>query len=270
MLGRQLRILREECGISREDAAKHLRCHPAKVSRLELGQVPFKDADLDTLLTYYRMHDARERAALLSLNARLNEKPWWAPYSNSLAEWYRSYLLLESVAQYIYTYENRFIPGLLQTREYAEATIRDRYTDEEDIQRRVDVRMRRQASILRRRASQIWAIIDNAALEDGLDDPAVMRRQLDFLIRATDLPHVRIQIVKRGACAARSNSFSILRLRSARLSEVVYLEQLDDALFIEDVAKSEPYRIAWSEIGIVACKPEDTRRILEQTLRRCG
>jgi transcriptional regulator with XRE-family HTH domain len=269
ILGHQLRIIREECGVTREGAADHLGCHPTKISRIELGQHPVKDADLVELLEYYGIPKNREGAALLTLNARLNEKKWWAPSSRFLPEWYCSYLELESLARVISTYESRFIPGLLQTKGYAEGTIRENYSDEEDVRRRVDVRMQRQANLLQCHAS-LWAIIDDAALQDGRDDPPVMRKQLEFLIEATELPHITIQIVKHGARASRIDSFSILRLHmfSPRLPEVLYREHLDDALISEDPAKTERYRLAFDRIALVASKPESTRKLLEQKLRR--
>jgi hypothetical protein len=239
---------------------------------MESGQTPFKDTDLDTQLCLYGV-DQNERVSLLTFNARITETPRWAPYRQYLASWYCSYLVLESEARYIFTYENRFIPGLLQTPEYAEAIIRDRFDDDEQVRRLVDIRKHRQNAILKCSptgpATQLWAIIDNAALQDGLDNPGVMRRQIEFLKEVdAAYPHVTVQVVTRGAYAARSNSFSILRLHPTMLAEVVYLEHLNDALFLDHPTQSDPYRIAWSEISLAVNDGQSTSDILDKALDR--
>jgi transcriptional regulator with XRE-family HTH domain len=273
MLGNLLRALRDSAGISPETAARRIGKDRTTLSRLEGGHSPFKDTDLDALLILYRI-DRNERVSLLALNARITETPWWTPYRQHLASWYCSYLVLESAARYIFTYENRFIPGLLQTPEYAEAIIRARFTDDEQVRRLVDIRRHRQDAILEHPslsdpATQLWAIIDNAALQDGLDSPGVMCRQIEFLKRVdAECPHVTVQVVTRGAYAARSNSFSILRLHPSMLAEVVYLEHLNDALFLDRPAQSDPYRLAWSEISLAVDKRLRTSDVLDQALQR--
>lgn len=274
MLGNRLRALRDKAGISPDSAARHICKDRTTLSRLESGLIPFKDTDLDALLSLYGIAGDHERVPLLTLNARLNDTTWWSPYRQHLASWYCSYLVLESAARYIFTYESRYIPGVLQTPEYAEAIIRDRFTDDEHVRRLVDIRRHRQEAILKRPApagpaTQLWAIVDNAALEDGFEDPGVMRRQIEFLKKVdAEYPRVTIQVVARGARAARSNSFSILRLHATMLAEVVYLEHLNDALFLDDSTQSDPYRLAWTEISLAVDKELCTCDVLDQALRR--
>lgn len=274
MLGSRLRVLREAAGVSSDDAAAHIGKNRSTVSRLESGHSPIKDVDLEALLDFYGLRDGQERVALLTLNARLNEKKGWSRYRQHLESWYCSYLVLESAAQSIFTYEARFIPGLLQTPEYAEATIRARFSDDEQVRRLVDIRRYRQSEILRvpsrhHPVAQLWAIIDKTALEDNLDDRGIMRRQIEFLKEAdARYRHVTIQVVTRGAHAARSNSFSILRLRGSMLAEVFYLEHLHDAQFIDDPHRSDTYRIAWNEICLAVNPRQRTQDLLDQALRR--
>jgi uncharacterized small protein (DUF1192 family) len=251
-------------------AGRHLGASVSKITRMERGQVAVKDADLSSLLTLYGVTDGEERLALLQLNNRLNEAKWWTGPDTSLAGWFCSYLVLESIADYIWTYENRFIPGLLQTAAYAEAVIRTRCNDTGMVRRLVEVRMNRQRMILRDKATRLWAVIDQTALDDGPGDPGLMREQMQFLLRATEETNVRIQVVKpgAGAYAARSNSFSILRLPGKRLSEVVYLEHLDRALFLDSPQDSDPYRIAMNEIGVAADEPAATRASIEKAMQR--
>jgi hypothetical protein len=270
ILGRQLRALRESQGITLGAAARHIDGSLSKVTRMELGKVSIKDTDLNEFLTLYGVLDDEERMALLELNCRLNESRWWPAYSDTLPEWLCSYIALESIAKYIWTYEVRFIPGLLQTEAYAEAVISSRCTNNKRTRRLVDLRMRRQHLMLERKAQKLWAIIDHAALDDGLDDPGIMREQIEFLLQAADRPDVTIQVVKPGAGmhAARSNSFSILRLRGQNLSDVVYLEHLDRAFFLDDPNDSDTYLAAMNEIGVAADKPDKAQKALEKALDR--
>lgn len=269
IFGRQLNALRERAGISLEAAGAHLVCDKSKISRIEGGKVTVKDDDLHLLLDLYGEDDREERLALLGFNARLNEPKWWRKRGHLLPEWYCSYLVFESAATLIRTYERHFVPGLLQTKAYAEAVIRCRYTDETQIRRLVDIRMHRQKAVLKKRTAGnqtriLWAMIDKAALDDVFGDPGIMREQIAFLSRALETLNVQIQVVERGALAARSNSFSILRLRGQLLSEVVYLEQIDSAQFFDHPAGSESYRQAFCEIANVAREPSGTQAFLAE------
>jgi hypothetical protein len=239
------------------------------MSRIELGRTGIKDEDLEELLELYGVVDSEERLALLELNRRLNGKKWWDSYSSSFADWFCSYLILESAATYIWTYEGRLVPGLLQTQDYAESIIRTRYTDDEHVRRLIEVRMRRQNMVLGSGAPNLWAIVDHSALTDGVNDLSVMRQQIEFLIEATQFKGVRIQVLgpRSGLCALRNDSFAILRCRGNNLAEVVYLENLESAHFLDKPEESEPYRLAMARIGRAADNPEDTRTTLEAALR---
>ncbi|RSM44999.1 transcriptional regulator [Actinoplanes sp. ATCC 53533] len=267
ILGRSLRLLRESCGFKVKEAAQLIDVSPSKISRIELGRVGIKEVDLDRLLTLYGISDDNERLAFLERNHRLSEPRWWSSYSNHLSEWYCSYLHLESEAKYILEYEVRLIPGLLQTRAYAEAVIRSTCTDEQQVRRLIDVRMRRQRMVLERGAPKLWAIVEHAALVDSFDDSELMQEQIDFLLRITGSSDVRIQVLMpgAGALAFRGNSFSILQMKA---SEVVYMEHLDRAFFLDERKDSEPYRLAMSELVIVADEPRKSRTTLEEISRR--
>ena len=123
LLGTQLRRLREAKGVTREDAGWEIRGSESKISRMELGRVGFKERDVADLLTLYGVHDPTERDALLNLARQANNPGWWHRYSDVLPTWFQSYLGLESSAALIRTYEVQFVPGLLQTPDYARAVI---------------------------------------------------------------------------------------------------------------------------------------------------
>src|SRR2546423_5257397 len=180
LLGTQLRRLRETRGVTREDAGWEIRGSESKISRMELGRVGFKERDVADLLTLYGVHDPTERDALLNLARQANNPGWWHRYSDVLPTWFQSYLGLESSAALIRTYEVQFVPGLLQTPDYARAVIKLSHGHEsaEEIERRVDLRMRRQ-EILRRgdEPPTLWVVIDDASLRRPIGGPPRLPRQ---------------------------------------------------------------------------------------------
>ena len=271
LLGSRLRALREKKKIPRPDAARHIGSSAPTISRIELGQVAVKEHDLERLLELYGVTDSSQRLAYLKLAHQLSARPWWHQQKDLLAGWLCSYLALESVADLIRTYENRFIPGLLQTRAYAEAVIRQDGARGRDLHRRVDVRMNRQQRILERKAS-LWAVVDEATLSNQTAGPAVMREQIDFLtsMAGAERREISIQVlpVEKSAIAAAANSFSILRLRIHNLQDVVYLEQLNSALFLDAPSDCDPYNTAWGRLIVEANKPKETVEFLKQARNR--
>ena len=228
-LGSQLRRRRERAGISREVAGEALRASPAKISRLELGRVGFKERDVLDLLTLYGVTDDTERTQFLALARRANAPGWWHRYSDLLPGWFETYLGLEQASTMIRTYELQFVPGLLQTREYARAVTLLGHEDAEDVERRVELRLRRQEVLTAPGAPTLWAVIDEAALRRSLNGPELLRAQLDHLLAMNELPNVSVQIapLSFGGHAAAGGPFSILRFAEPDLPDIVYLEQLD-------------------------------------------
>ena len=259
MLGRQLRVLQESRRISRAAAERHIGGSHSKISRIESGRTGVKEADLDRLLDLYGVIDLKERQAMLELTSRLNHRQWWHAHGEVLGGWFCSYLVFESIAEYIRTYEVRFIPGLLQTRAYAEAVVRLHYDDEAEVRRRVDARMHRQQVLLQQGTPKLWAVVDEAALSEQIGGPAVMRQQIDFLAHIAEKRQVHIQVLPSGAAGrvGIGNSFSMLRLRLKSLSDIVYLEHIGSALFLENPDDLDPYKLAMSRL-IVAARKADT------------
>jgi Domain of unknown function (DUF5753)/Helix-turn-helix domain len=234
LLGAHLRRLREAQGVSRETAGWEIRSSESKISRMELGRVSFKERDVADLLTLYEVSDAEERAALLTLARDANTPGWWHREGDILPGWFQSYLGLESAAAVIRTYELQFVPGLLQTADYARAVILLGHGKavQAELDRRVSLRMTRQQLLNRPDPPQLWAVIDEGALRRPVGGPDVMRAQLEALIDATKMPNVRLQIIpfEFGGHAAAGGSFSILRFPDQDLPDIVYVEQLDSAL----------------------------------------
>ncbi|MFG2073395.1 helix-turn-helix domain-containing protein [Nonomuraea maritima] len=268
LLGTQLRRLRTEKGISREEAGYSIRASHAKISRLELGQVSFKQRDVADLLTLYGVVDPAERQPLLDLARQANEPGWWHRYSDLLPSWFEVYIGLEGAASIIRTYENQFVPGLLQTPAYARAVIElaHAHAPEDEIDRRVALRMARQKRL--ESGLTLWAVIDEAVVRRMLGGPDVMREQLAYLLEMTAERNVTVQIVtfEHGGHAAAGGPFSILRFPEPELPDVVYMEQLTSALYLDKHADSDHYSGVMNQLGVQAEDPRASRRFLERLL----
>jgi transcriptional regulator with XRE-family HTH domain len=268
-LGTQLRRLREAKGVTREVAGYEIRASESKISRMELGRVSFKERDVADLLKLYGV-EGEEREALVTLARQANSPGWWHPYADLLAPWFQSYLGLEESASLIRTYEVQFVPGLLQTADYAKTVIKlgHKRATEDEIARRIDLRQRRQQVLTRENAPQFWVVIDEGALRRLIGGIDVMREQLRSLIEWSEQPNVRLQLVMfaAGAHSAAGGSFSILRFAEPDLPDVVYSEQLTGAVYLDKRADVDHYAIAMEEVCVEAEPPDDTPGILKRML----
>jgi transcriptional regulator with XRE-family HTH domain len=271
LLGAQLRRLREAKGISREDAGYLIRASESKISRMELGRVGFKERDIADLLSLYGVTHQNERAALLALARQANNPGWWQRYSDILPNWFQTYLGLEEAATLIRTYEVQFVPGLLQTEDYARAVITHGNPGDpaEEIERRVGLRMKRQQLLSRSNAPQVWAVVDEAALRRPMGSQAVMAAQLEHLIKASELPNVTLQVLPFhvGAHAAEAGAFTILRFPEADLPDVVYIEQLTGALYLDKRDDVDAYMAAVDRLSVESAPPRGTVEILSRILQ---
>ncbi|WP_395110746.1 helix-turn-helix domain-containing protein [Actinomadura sp. SCN-SB] len=270
VLGAQLRRLREAGGVSRSDAARAIRATESKISRLELGRSGFKQRDVADLLTLFGVASADERENLLALARRASMPGWWQQYSDVIPSWLELYVGLEEDASMIRTYEVQFIHGLLQTADYARAVIGLRHGEDErdEIERRVQLRLRRQR-ILSRQSPRLWAVIDEAALRRPLGGREVMRAQLRHLIEVTDLPTVTLQIVPFhvGGHPAAGGAFTVLRFAHPEILDMVYLEQVNSALYLDKRSEVDNYKQIMNELCVLAAPPGETCDILNGILK---
>lgn len=272
LLGAHLRRLREAQAVSRETAGWEIRSSESKISRMELGRVSFKERDVEDLLTLYGIDDDEERARLLGLAREANTPGWWHRYGDVLPSWFQSYLGLEAAATLIRSYEVQFVPGLLQTEDYARAVVRLGHgqNNPQEIDRRVHLRMERQRQFTQSRRTQLWAVVDEAALQRPIGGSAVLRAQIESLIDATELPNVRIQVIgfHVGGHAAAGGAFSILRFPQQDLPDVVYIEQLTSALYLDKRDDVEHYTTAMERLCFEADPPERTAEVLKNLLKK--
>jgi transcriptional regulator with XRE-family HTH domain len=270
LVGARLRRLRTDMGLTREEAAESIRASEWKIHRLENGQVGFKERDMVDLLRLYEVSDPGEVAEFLALAREANAPGWWQHYGDVLPQWFRTYVDLESAASLIRTYEGQFVPGLLQTDGYMRAVVRGAHLEDsgEEVGRRVRLRMARQTLLTGEQPPRLWAVVDEAALRRPVGGRDVMRGQLERLVEATKLPNVTLQVLPfaSGAHPAMVGSFSVLRFPDQELPDVVYLEHLTSALYLNKADEVDRYLHVMETICVRAAAPDQTVELLERTL----
>lgn len=270
LLGSQLRRLRESRGVTREDAGYSIRASESKISRMELGRVSLKERDVADLLTLYGV-EGDDRDALLGLVREANVAGWWHGYGDLLPGWFQTYVGLEEAANHIQTFEIQFIHGLAQTERYATAVVTQGQpaARPEEVARRVDLRMRRQRILAGDDAPGFFAVHDEAALRRPLGGREAMREQLRHLLEMSDRPDVVLQVMPfgRGGHAAEGGAFTVLGFPEPDLPDVVYLEQLTSALYIDKREEVAQYTRVMNRLRSDALSPERTRDLISSILR---
>jgi transcriptional regulator with XRE-family HTH domain len=267
LLGTQLRRLREARGISAQDAARAIRGSESKISRIELGRNAVRDVDIADLLSLYGITEPAEREQMLSLAGQANQPGWWHRYQDILPAWFQSYIGLEESAESIRSYDAQFVPGLLQTEDYAAAVIALGEFPPEEAERIVYLRKERQ----RRFTSgglRLRAIIDEGALRRPVCDAGAMRAQLQYLDEICDRPGFTLQVTPFSAGAhIAPGSFSILRFTAADLPDVVYLEQLTSAMYLDKRPDVDRYVAVMDKLSAISASPDASRQIIRTLLK---
>jgi transcriptional regulator with XRE-family HTH domain len=271
LLGAQLRRLREAAGVPPEKAGYAIRASRSKISRMETGRVRFKIRDVEDLLTLYGVTEEQRRSKVMALARQSSVPDWWTKYSDILPDWFETYLGLESAAATIRNFEVQFVPGLLQTEDYVRAVtlLGHQAASAEEIERRVVLRRKRQDLLTAPQPPRMWMIMDEAVLRRPVGGASVMRAQLRHLIEAGRAPHVTIQVVPytRGGHAGAGGSFSVLRFDEPDLPDVVYIEQLTSALYLDQRPDVEHYLEVIDQLSGEALTPTATRQFIEQVAR---
>ncbi len=270
LLGAQLRRLREDKRISLADAGDVIRASHSKMSRLETGRVGFKDRDIADLLTLYGVTDEKERETVRELARRASAPGWWHDYSDILPGWFEAYVGLEEAATQIRAYEVQFIPGLLQTSDYARAVTLLGHPDApvREIDRRVSLRMARQDILDRPDPPNLWVVLDEAVLRRPFGGQEVMRQQLRHLLEMAARPQITLQIIpfQAGGHAAAGGPFSILRFAEPDLPDVVYLEQLTSALYLDKPEVVDNYLMVMERVCMEAATPAESLQAIREML----
>jgi transcriptional regulator with XRE-family HTH domain len=264
LLGAELRRLREIAEITPQQAAREIGASESKISRMERGRNALKYDDVAELLFFYGVSDETVREELLSLARRANQPGWWHSYNDVLPDWFQPYVGLEAAALRIRSYEAHYIPGLLQTPRYAAAVIALDGFPPEEVDRRVGLRHARQRRF-REGAVRLWAIIDEAALHRRFGDADVMRGQLEELAAAAKLPNLTLQVTPftSGGHTAQ-NGFAILRFPDRQMTDVIYVEQLTNALYLDKREEVDAYTLAMDRLSVISASPAESVEIINR------
>jgi hypothetical protein len=270
LLGAQLRRLRETAGVTRDDAGYHIRASGSKISRLELGRVSFKERDVSDLLDLYHVA-GEQKDQLVQLTREANATPWWQKYREVVPDWFQVYVGLEEAATLIRVYEVQFVPGLLQTEEYARAVVMQGSPglSPEEVDNRVNVRLGRQRLFGKENAPRLWAIVDEAALRRPMGGRDVLAGQVKRLMEAVSEPNITLQVMpfKYGGHGAEGGAFTIMRFPEADLPDMVYMEYLTGAHYIDKPEEVEVYAAVMERLSVAGTSPEKTRDILADILK---
>jgi transcriptional regulator with XRE-family HTH domain len=270
-LALELRRLRETARLTCEEVAERLECSASKISRVETGRVSVSPRDVRDMLEIYGI-PADQRESLVQLARDSRQKGWWHAYSDTIQPQFATYLGLESAASEIRIYEVILIPGLLQTEDYARAVISAGMmnSEHEDIERRVALRMARQQPALSRADSpKLWAVLDEAALRRTVGGPGLMRMQLEYLLGVASLPNVAVQVIPFGGGAhpAMGRPFVVLVFPERADPDVVYLEDLTSALYLEDVDEVDRYDVFFNHLRATALSFDDSTALITSVLK---
>ena len=271
ILGNQLRRFREVAGVTPDQAGYEIRASRSKISRMENGRVGFKERDVADLLALYGITDEETRSRVLALARQASAPGWWSKYGDIMTDWFEEYLGLEAAASIIRTFELQFVQGLFQTEAYARAVtlLGNTAAPAEEIERRVSLRLKRQDLLTGPEPPQVWSVIDEGALRRPVGGTAVMRAQLNQLTEVAGLRHVTIQVVpfSRGGHAAAGGSFTVLRFGDPDVPDIVYLEQLTSALYLDKREDVDHYLEVMNQLSTEALTPVETARFLAEIIR---
>ena len=273
-LGAELRRLRESCALTLQEVGDRMECSHAKISRVELGRTGMRPKEVRELLDIYGQHDEERRAYLLELaRPTKRQKVWWTKYQGSLPAPYYTYIDLEAAANSIMVYEPSLVHGLLQTEQYARATVAGGWKEisESESQDRVDARMLRQQHLKQRREKdglpRLWIILDESVLHRQVGGPNAFKDQLEHILEAMEDCKTTVQVMpmKSGAQPGTPGPFTVLSFEMGD-PPAVYVETIAGDVYVEDESDIDRCNIAMEHLRAIALSPEDTQREIKRVL----
>ncbi|MFI5781955.1 helix-turn-helix domain-containing protein [Nocardia sp. NPDC051570] len=267
-LAGEIRRAREALEMSREAVTQQTRINEATLYRIETAKVKPQKRTLSTLLDLYDIGEPR-RSELMALLSESSKQGWLQPYFDDFREVYSSYISFEAESTTIYNYESLFIPGLLQTEDYARSVIKATIptATKRQVEDRVKARLDRQARWRERGAPALWAVFDEAAIRREVGGPSVMRRQIEHLLTLMEEPHITLQVIAyaAGAHAGMPGSFVVMEFDSD-VPELVYLDSMAGDLFLDADADLRRYRLLFDNVRASALGPSQTADLLASAL----
>ena len=260
-LGAQLRRLRESRGISTRKAARAIRASESKIGRIELGRTAVRETDVLDLLRCYGA-DAADRDHLLSLAEQSNRPSWWQIFGDIMPDWIHAYVGMEAQATSICVYEPQFIPGLLQTPQYAAAVLALSGVHAGTAERHDILRRERQRRFTEGQL-ELWMVIEETALRRPVGSKKILRDQLGHLLSLSGGPNLTLQVIPADTAAhAVPSGFTILQFGEPDLPDIVYLEQQTSALYLDKKSEVDSYLLAMDQLTAVSADPGETAQIL--------
>jgi transcriptional regulator with XRE-family HTH domain len=274
-LAAELRACRDRAGMTIEDAASQLEWSMGKISRIENARVSVIPRDVKLLLGVYGVPEGGELwEALLGLSREARQKGWWREYGEAFLEDFGTYVALEAEASTLSTYEPEYVPGLLQTEDYALAVMRATAltVGEEEITRHVTVRMTRQERLVGPAAPQLWAVINEAVIRRPVGGTDVMTTQLDRLLRAASEPNIILQVLpfSAGAHPGMSGAFMIIGFPDPRDQAVAYSHYYTGAVYLEKPADLRAYTLMFDHLRAAALAPARSRELMARARDELG
>lgn len=268
-LGQELRRLRELKGMTAEEVAERLLVSQSKISRLENGRRSISQRDVRDLCGVYEVEDHRVVESLMQMAKDSRQQGWWHAFGDIP---YSVYIGLETDAASLRVYEPQIVPGLLQTREYAEALIAGALpeTPVSDVEKRVQVRLRRQERVVSTESPlRLWAVVDEAALHRVVGNKELMREQLEYLVEQSQLPHVTVQVLpfSMGAHPGITGHYAILEFPDTADSSVVYIEGVTSDLYLEKANDVHKYTVMYEHLRAQALNVEQTREFIQDVAK---
>ncbi|MFD7135701.1 helix-turn-helix domain-containing protein [Streptomyces sp. NPDC059894] len=263
-LGQELRKLREDKGMTAEQVADRLLVSQSKISRLENGRRSISQRDVRDLCGVYEVEDQRIVDSLMQMAKDSRQQGWWHAFGDVP---YSVYIGLETDAASLRVYDPQVVPGLLQTRQYAETLISGALpeTAPTEIEKRVQVRMRRQERIsAEENPLRLWTVMDEAALRRVVGNRSLMRDQLEHLVEQSQLPHVTVQVIPfdMGAHPGLNGQYAILEFPDASDSSVVYIEGVTSDLYLEKPNDVQKYSVMYEHLRAQALNVDQSRQFI--------
>ncbi|MFD5628568.1 MULTISPECIES: helix-turn-helix domain-containing protein [unclassified Streptomyces] len=263
-LGQELRRLRELKGMTAEEVAERLLVSQSKISRLENGRRSISQRDVRDLCGVYEVEDVRIVDSLMQMAKDSRQQGWWHSFGDIP---YSVYIGLETDAASLRVYDPQVVPGLLQTRPYAEALIAGALpeTATGEIEKRVQVRLRRQERISApENPLRLWTVLDESALRRVVGNRSLMRDQLEHLVEQSQLPHVTVQVIpfEMGAHPGLNGQYAILEFPDAADSSVVYIEGVTSDLYLEKANDVQKYSVMYEHLRAQALNVEQSRQFI--------
>jgi transcriptional regulator with XRE-family HTH domain len=269
-LALELRRLRETAKLTCEEVAEHLECSASKISRVETGRVSVSPRDVRDMLALYGVSEVQSES-LVQLARDSRQKGWWHAYSDTIQPQFAAFIGLESAASEIRIYEVSLIPGLLQTEDYARSVIGAGLVSgkPDDIERNVQLRMARQPALTRDDPPKLWAVLDEAALRRRVGGSGLMRLQLEHRLGMAKLPNVAIQVIPFGGGAhpAMGRPYVVLVFPERVDTDVVYLEDLTRAMYLEDVDEVDRYNMFFNHLRATALSFDESSSLIISVLK---